>query len=363
MKRIVCVFGTRPEVIKMAPVIRSLQELNGVIVETLCSGQHGQLLLPILEWFDLRVDDDLEVMSLDNGLSQLTARLLERLDESFRRSSPDLVIAQGDTTTVMCTSLACFYRNIPFAHVEAGLRTFDLRSPFPEELNRVIATRTAALNFCPTSRARENLLAENVAEDSVHVTGNTVIDALQFSLAKLGRSERTRPIADILVTAHRRENFGKPLAQICEAIKAIGQLHPHLRILYPVHPNPNVRRTVEQTLSSTANVSLAEPLSYPDLVAAMNGAKLILTDSGGIQEEAPALGKPVLVVRDSTERPEAVELGLASVVGTDVQTIVAETHRLLTDTDHYRRMARGGYPYGDGRAAERIRNVVAAFLR
>jgi UDP-N-acetylglucosamine 2-epimerase (non-hydrolysing) len=344
-------------------VIRELSALDGIVVETICSGQHREMLRSLIEWFELKVDGDLAVMTHDQSLSTLTARLLEGLDAALQASQPDLVIAQGDTTTVMCASLACFYRGIAFAHVEAGLRTFDLMNPFPEEFNRVTVGKTASLNFCPTERAKANILAENAAPGSVHLTGNSVIDALQYSVEKLGQVGPEQSTVDILVTAHRRENFGRPLAEICQAIERIGRMHPHIKILYPVHPNPNVRKAVTELLSGRENILLVEPLSYPELVSAMRSAKLILTDSGGIQEEAPALGKPVLVLRAVTERPEAVELGLARVVGTDSDRIVAETNRLLTDSAHYARMARGGSPYGDGKAAARIAAIVSDFLQ
>jgi UDP-N-acetylglucosamine 2-epimerase (non-hydrolysing) len=262
----------------------------------------------------------------------------------------------------MCSALSCFYLGIPFGHVEAGLRTFDARNPFPEEFNRVAVTRLAQLHFCPTARARENVLAEHADAGASHITGNTVIDALHFTAAKLELRPARKFDHDILVTAHRRENFGSPFADICGALLDLCREFPQLRILYPVHPNPNVRGAAARLLSSEPRITLAEPLDYPDLVAAMQRAKLILTDSGGIQEEAPALRKPVLVLRAVTERPEAVELGVAKVVGTSRETIVAETRRLLLDASHYAEMARGESPYGDGLAAERIRDVVCRYL-
>jgi UDP-N-acetylglucosamine 2-epimerase (non-hydrolysing) len=268
------------------------------------------------------------------------------------------VIAQGDTTTVMCAALSCFYRGIPFAHVEAGLRTFDIANPFPEEFNRVAVTRLAGLHFCPTERARANVLAEHANIQGVHLTGNTVIDALRFTTEKLGHEPARRFDHDILLTAHRRENFGAPLANICHAVLDLCRAFPQLKVLYPVHPNPNVRATVDRLLAGHAQVVLSEPLAYPELVAAMQQARLILTDSGGIQEEAPALMKPVLVLREVTERPEAVELGVAKIVGTDRAKIVAATTELLNDVAAYARMARGGSPYGDGQAAARIVDAV-----
>jgi UDP-N-acetylglucosamine 2-epimerase (non-hydrolysing) len=262
----------------------------------------------------------------------------------------------------MCAALSCFYRGIPFGHVEAGLRTFDARNPFPEEFNRVAVTRLATLHFCPTPTARDNVLAEHAPFAGVHVTGNTVIDALRYTVGKLDAAPRSAHGHDILVTAHRRENFGAPLANICGALLDLCREFPRLKLLYPVHPNPNVRETVQRMLGGHSQITLAAPLDYPQLVAAMQEARLILTDSGGIQEEAPALAKPVLVLRAVTERPEAVALGVARVVGTDRAAIVSEARRLLVDPDHYARMAQGGSPYGDGRAANRIGVILRDFL-
>ena len=361
-KKVLCIIGTRPEVIKMAPVIRALRAVPELAVSVLSSGQHRELLVPLIDWFDLHVDADLRVMTANQSLSELTARLMGGFERQFSGLRPDLVLAQGDTTTVLCAALSCFYLNIPFAHVEAGLRTFDARNPFPEEFNRVAVSRLAQLHFCPTARARDNVLAEHVDAAAAHLTGNTVIDALQFTTEKL----KTRPAHgfdhDILLTAHRRENFGAPLAEICAALLDLCREFPQLKVLYPVHPNPNVRGVAERLLASQPQITLAEPLDYPDLVAAMQQAKLILTDSGGIQEEAPALAKPVLVLRAATERPEAVELGVAKVVGPVRIAIVAEVRRLLLDTEHYNRMASGGSPYGDGHAANRIRDIVCRYL-
>src|SRR5258706_2902899 len=361
-KKILCIIGTRPEVIKMAPVIRTLRAVPELDVSVLASGQHREMLVPLIDWFELGIDADMQVMTENQSLSALTARLMQAFEQRFAASRPDLVLAQGDTTTVMCAALTCFYLNIPFGHVEAGLRTFDVRNPFPEEFNRVAVSRLAQLHFCPTEASRTNVLAEHIDAASAHLTGNTVIDGLQFTTGKLTTQPARSFDHDILVTAHRRENLGAPLADICGAITDLCREFPQLKILYPVHPNPNVRGTVQRLLSGQPRITLADPLPYPDLVAAMQQAKLILTDSGGIQEEAPALGKPVLVLRAVTERPESVELGVAKVVGTARAAIVAETRRLLIDGDHYARMARGGSPYGDGRAAARIRDIICHSL-
>ncbi|MFN7086002.1 MAG: non-hydrolyzing UDP-N-acetylglucosamine 2-epimerase [Burkholderiales bacterium] len=358
IRKIVCIVGTRPEVIKMAPVIRALREEPRFRLAVLCSGQHRDLLAPLLEWFDITVDDDLEVMTENQSLAALTARLVNAFEARFAAARPDLVIAQGDTTTVMCAALSCFYRKIPFAHVEAGLRTFDLQNPFPEEFNRIVAGRLASFHFCPTPRAAQNVLAERAAPDRVHVTGNTVIDALRFTTAKLDRDAAARCRHDVLLTAHRRENFGAPLENVFRAIRRLCDEFPQLSVLYPVHPNPNVKKPAHDILGHHPQVTLTPPLGYPELVQAMRGARLILTDSGGIQEEAPALGKPVLVLRRVTERPEAVELGVARLVGTETAAIVAECRRLLGDGAAYAAMARGGSPYGDGHAAARIVQVI-----
>ena len=361
-KKVLCIVGTRPEVIKMAPVIRALAGEEQLELSVLSSGQHRELLMPLIDWFELTVHDDLQVMTANQSLGELTARLVRGFEQRFAAARPALVLAQGDTTTVMCAALSCFYAGIPFGHVEAGLRTFDLRNPFPEELNRVAVTRVAQLHFCPTPRARDNVLAERADPSAVHLTGNTVIDALQFTSAKIGRQSQRGPQHDILVTAHRRENFGAPFTEICSALLDLCQDFPRLKILFPVHPNPNVRNVAEDLLGNHPQITLSPPLSYPDLVAAMQRAKLILTDSGGIQEEAPALRKPVLVLRAATERPEAVELGVAKVVGPVRAAIVAESHRLLLEPEHYARMAQGGSPYGDGHAAERIQDIVRRYL-
>jgi len=361
-KEILCIVGTRPEVIKMAPVIRALRAVPEFAVKVLSSGQHRELLLPLIDWFELSVDADLQVMSSNQSLSELTARLMRGFDTRFTASRPDLVLVQGDTTTVMCAALSCYYMNIPFGHVEAGLRTFDIRNPFPEEFNRVAVGRLAQLHFCPTARSRDNLLDEHIDAATAHLTGNTVIDALQYTTKKLESQPPRKFDHDILLTAHRRENFGAPLVEICEAVLDLCRNFPRLKLLFPVHPNPNVRSAVQRLLAGHPQITLEEPLDYPDLVAAMQQARLILTDSGGIQEEAPALGKPVLVLRTVTERPEAVEMGVAKLVGTGRSAIVAEVSRLLEDREHYASMARGVSPYGDGHAAERIRDIIRLYL-
>ncbi len=346
----------------MAPVIRALRDAPEIDLEVLCSGQHRDLLAPLTDWFEIGIDKNLRVMADNQSLGELTSRLMQAFEQYFSASRPGLVIAQGDTTTVMCAALSCFYRHIPFAHVEAGLRTFDLHNPFPEEYNRVAVTRLAQLHFCPTRRAVDTVLAEHADRTHVHLTGNTVIDALCFTTEKLKQRPARRFDHDILLTAHRRENFGRPLVNICNAMLDLCREFPHLKVLYPVHPNPEVRATVGAILSGHAQILLSEPLSYPDSVAAMQQARLILTDSGGIQEEAPALSKPVLVLRAVTERPEVVELGMAKVVWTDRETIVLAAAELLRDAKVYAHMARGGSPNGDRRPAAKNADVVRAYL-
>ena len=357
-KKIICIVGTRPEVVKMAPVIRALREESRFHLTVLCSGQHRDLLAPLLDWFEIAVDENLDVMTENQSLAALTSRLMTSFETRFTAAQPDLVIGQGDTTTVMCAALVCLYCKIPFAHVEAGLRTFDLHNPFPEEFNRVVAGHLGSFHFCPTQRAAQNVLAEHAAPDAVHITGNTVIDALHFTTTKLGREVHPGRKHGVLLTAHRRENFGKPLENVFRGVRELCAEFPQLSLLYPVHPNPNVKKLAYDMLGDHPQITLTEPLSYPRLVQAMQDARFVLTDSGGIQEEAPALGKPVLVLRQATERPEAVELGVAKLVGTDTGTIVAECRRLLTDSAYYETMARGGSPYGDGRAAERIVRIL-----
>jgi UDP-N-acetylglucosamine 2-epimerase (non-hydrolysing) len=362
-RSVVCIVGTRPEVIKMAPVIRALRTAPALQVSVLSSGQHRDLLAPLIDWFELSIDADLQVMTQDQSLAELTARLMQGFAQRFAAERPDLVLAQGDTTTVLCAALSCFYLDIPFGHVEAGLRTFQPRNPFPEEFNRVAVGRLARLHFCPTPRARDNLLAERVGDTAAQLTGNTVIDALRFTTAKLEKHPVPAFDHDILLTAHRRENFGAPLTEIFRALLELCHRFPQLKVLYPVHPNPNVRAAAHRILGGQPQITLVEPLDYPELVAAMRVAKLILTDSGGIQEEAPALGRPVLVLRGVTERPEAVEIGAAKLVGSSRSAIVGEASRLLLDPEHYARMAPGYSPYGDGRAARRIRDSVCRYLR
>lgn len=358
MTQVLCVIGTRPEAIKMAPVVLELRR-QGVPTKVLSTAQHRHLVDQILGVFDIRPDFDMDVMRPNQTLNELAGRILVQVDEILAKEKPRIVIAQGDTTTVMALALACFHRKVPFAHVEAGLRTWDKYSPFPEEMNRVIAGRVAQYHFAPTEGSRQNLLQEGVDDATIWVTGNTVIDALHYA------AEKATPPSFlptdkklVLVTAHRRENFGEPFRAICLALKELALRHPDIHVVYPVHPNPNVRNVAYELLSDVPGISLVEPLDYVPFVATMKWAHLILTDSGGVQEEAPALGKPVLVLRKETERPEAVEAGVVKLVGPDTQAILAEAEKLLSDLAYYRSMARGVSPYGDGRAAERIVQVL-----
>jgi UDP-N-acetylglucosamine 2-epimerase (non-hydrolysing) len=360
--RITCVVGTRPEVIKMAPVIQELNRRDMAEVTVLSTAQHRHMVDPFLGFFGLKADIDLDAMTVGQTLPELTGRLLTRLSAVIEDTRPDMVLAQGDTTTVMTTAMACFYAGVRFGHIEAGLRTGDLRSPFPEEYNRRLATLTADLNFAPTTAARENLLREGVAADRIVFTGNTVIDALLWTVAH----DPPSPIALapgqrlLLMTLHRRESFGAPVRDVLSAVRRLVERNPDLVVLYPVHPNPNVAVPAREILDGVERVHLRGPLDYPDLVGAMRQAHLILTDSGGIQEEAPALAKPVLVTRDTTERPEAVAEGVVRVIGADPDRVESEAQRLLDDPAAYAAMARGVSPYGDGKAAGRIVDAVLA---
>jgi UDP-N-acetylglucosamine 2-epimerase (non-hydrolysing) len=360
--RITCLVGTRPEAIKMAPVIRELRRRDWAEVSVLSSAQHRDMVGPVLAFFGIAADRDLDVMTQNQGLAPLTSRLLERLSAAFEADRPELVIAQGDTTTVMTSAVASFYAGIPFAHVEAGLRTGDLRGPFPEEFNRVVTARVAALNFAPTEAARANLLREGISDETVFVTGNTVIDALHWTVAQSPDFELAPEPGQrlLLVTLHRRESFGAPLARTFAAIRTLAAANSDLVVLYPVHPNPNVAEAAARLLGGHERIRLVAPLDYPQFVAAMQRAHLILTDSGGIQEEAANLGVPVLVARAATERIEAVAAGLASLVGTDTDRIVAEAQRLLDSRETHKAMSRGGSPFGDGQASRRIGDIIAA---
>ncbi|MBA3845229.1 MAG: UDP-N-acetylglucosamine 2-epimerase (non-hydrolyzing) [Planctomycetes bacterium] len=367
--RILLVFGTRPEAIKMAPLVKRMQAARGVTPIVCVTGQHRQMLDQVLALFDLKPDFDLDVMRAGQDLTDITSAVLIGLRRVISESRPDHLIIQGDTTTAMAGALAAFYAKLPVGHVEAGLRTGDIRAPWPEEANRRIVSVITERHFAPTARSRQNLLAEGIAPERVIVTGNTVIDAL---LAVTGRlrdddalrheQERRFPFIDpnkrlILVTGHRRESFGDGFNEICNGLRDLAE-RDDIQVVYPVHLNPNVQEPVRRILGGRANVHLIPPQDYLPFVYLMSRAYAIVTDSGGVQEEAPSLGKPVLVMRDTTERPEAVEAGTVRLVGASRGRIIAEASRLLDDPESYRAMARAHNPYGDGLACERI---VAAY--
>lgn len=363
MKKILIVFGTRPEVIKLAPVIAELKKQAGRVRYKVCvTGQHRQMLNPLLALFKIRPDYDLNLMREDQTLEHVTAAVLQEMGKIVVKERPDYLMVQGDTTTAMAAALSAFYREVKVAHVEAGLRTHDARHPFPEEVNRRIIDSVSDLYFVHTESARQNLLREGAAAGRIEVTGNTVIDAL-LSTARRPFDLETLPLNGalsegrklILVTAHRREHFGRPLAQICEAVVTLARRYKDsVSFVYPVHLNPNVLGPVRRHLGGQENIFLTEPLEYLPFVKLMARAHLVLTDSGGLQEEAPSLGKPVLVVREKTERPEGVQAGCVEVIGTGTQQIVRKVTELLEDRGKYRRMARVKNPYGDGTAARRV---------
>lgn len=372
--KVLTVFGTRPEAIKMAPVVLALSEAQGIEAKVCVTAQHRQMLDQVLELFGIEPDCDLDIMQANQDLYDLTARILVGMRDVLRDCQPDIVLVHGDTTTCFAVGLAAFYQQIPVGHVEAGLRTGNLLAPFPEEANRSLVARITALHFAPTELSRKNLLSEGVSESSVHVTGNTVIDALLWVRARLDQygvdvwqrafgAELYEKLDNhrgklVLITGHRRENFGQGFIDLCNAIKTLADRHPDWEFVYPVHLNPNVQKPVYDILSSSQNVSLIEPQDYLPFTWLMNRSSLILTDSGGIQEEAPSLGKPVLVMRDVTERPEAVEAGTVRLVGTDSQKIIDNVEQVLLDEQVYSAMSKAHNPYGDGKAAQRIVDAI-----
>ncbi len=342
----------------MAPVILGLKELPWVSVRVLVTAQHRELLDQILQDFAITPDIDLNIMQANQSLGALTGKLLIELERILALETPDVVLAQGDTTTVLTAALASFYAGIDFGHIEAGLRTGNPRNPFPEELNRVVISRLAKWHFAPTQQAAAQLQKEHVPAEQVHVTGNTVIDALKYIASREPETPSSPARRLLLVTAHRRENFGAPFLAICRAVKAIASRNPGVDVLFPVHPNPNIQAVARKELSNIPNIELSPPLRYRDFVRAMQNSYLILSDSGGIQEEAPALGKPVLLLRDTTERPEAVEAGCVVPVGTNTNDIIVAAERLLKDAIAYKRMATSTSPYGDGDATSRIIGIL-----
>lgn len=378
MKKILLVFGTRPEAIKMAPLIKEYQKYPETFRTIVCvTGQHREMLDQVLRLFDIHPDYDLNIMKQGQDLYDITARVLTGMREVLQDAQPDLVLVHGDTTTSTAAALAAFYQQIPVGHVEAGLRTHNIYSPWPEEMNRQITGRIATFHFAPTLLSKKNLLAENVTEQAITVTGNTVIDALYHVVEKIKKDDRMRQQLEdeldragykmkrlteqtgrklVLITGHRRENFGEGFISICKAIKMLAEQHPQVDFVYPMHLNPNVRKPIREVFGDTSlpNMFFIEPLEYLPFVYLMEQSVLVLTDSGGIQEEAPGLGKPVLVMRDTTERPEALDAGTVKLVGTDFHKIVTETSCLLEDAAYYEQMSKAVNPYGDGLACQRI---------
>jgi UDP-N-acetylglucosamine 2-epimerase (non-hydrolysing) len=370
MQNVLIVFGTRPEAIKMAPLVQAFKRRPKSFNTMVCvTAQHRQMLDQVLEIFKITPDYDLDIMQNGQDLYDLTAKVTLGLRDILIKSRPDLVLVHGDTTTTLATSLAAYYGQIPVGHVEAGLRTNNIYSPWPEEINRQATARIASYHFAPTKVARDNLIKENIPPDRIVVTGNTVIDALHMvanrikndpllaasireKLAQRGYCVSDRRI--LLVTGHRRENFGEGFLNICNALRRLAKQNSEIDIVYPVHLNPNVRKPVNQSLQNIPNVYLIEPLEYEEFVYLMNRSYIILTDSGGIQEEGPSMGKPVLVLRNTTERPEAVDVGTVRLVGTHTEMILSETQKLLNDENEYDKMAQAHNPYGDGLASERI---------
>ena len=371
MRRILFIFGTRPEAIKLCPVLLHLGSRDGEFEARACvTAQHRGMLDQVLEAFRVEPEHDLDLMLPGQTLFQSTSRILAALEGVLAAERPDMVLVQGDTTTTFCGALAAFYAGIPVGHVEAGLRTWDMRQPFPEEMNRVLTTRLAALHFAPTSRSAENLRNEGVDGRRIAITGNSGIDAVLYVKARLECGElwgRAWPELDnskrlIVVTAHRRESFGPGFERICGALARLAE-RPDVQIVYPVHRNPNVMDPVNRFLAGVPGVVLTEPLDYVPFVDLMRRARILITDSGGVQEEGPSLGKPILVMREKTERPEAVEAGTVKLVGTDPERIFGEAARLLDDEESFERMARVHNPYGDGRASERIGDAIHSFFR
>lgn len=376
-KNIFVVFGTRPEAIKMAPVVKALQAHSEIITTVCVTAQHRQMLDQVLSLFEIKPDIDLNLMQANQDLADVTSRALVGLRDRFRETKPDAILVHGDTTTALAAAMAGFYSGIPVGHVEAGLRTHDVHSPFPEEFNRQVISKIARWHFAPTLNSQENLRAEGINTDNIYVTGNTVIDALYWTLDRLAVRDatdtRVSSILDqllpfdwhsqrfILMTGHRRENFGSGFIQICDAVRDLAQRFPAVHVVYPVHLNPNVREPVLARLGDLKNVHLLDPLQYEPFSLLLKHCYFVLTDSGGIQEEAPSLGKPVLVMRQTTERPEAVEAGTVELVGTDVEHIVSACTRLIDDAVHYKKMSEAHNPYGDGQAARRIADIMIAW--
>lgn len=366
MIKVSFILGTRPEAIKLAPLILSLRQDDAFKVEVCSTGQHKEMLYQVLKVFGILPDVDLQLMKPNQDLVSLNALALNLIDAYLKKSQPSLVIVQGDTTTVLAGSMAAFYNKIPVAHVEAGLRTLNMYSPFPEEMNRALTSRITTYHFAPTETSKNNLLKEGIAQSDVFVTGNTVIDALLMITNKIDEGiisvpnwiKKLESRNTILITGHRRENFGGGIESICKALIELGDKYVDYDFIYPVHLNPNIQNPVKSLLSNCRNIKLIEPLDYVSFVALMAKSYLILTDSGGVQEEAPSLGKPVLVMRENSERPEAISAGTAKLVGTSKESIVAHVSKLINDRNEYDKMAKAVNPYGDGKASQRIRNIL-----
>ncbi|WP_040928302.1 non-hydrolyzing UDP-N-acetylglucosamine 2-epimerase [Nosocomiicoccus massiliensis] len=362
-KRIMVVFGTRPEAIKMAPLVNALKESNHLEPVVVVTAQHREMLDQVLSAFNITPDYDLNVMRAEQTLSHITSQVLKEMESIIQKETPDMVLVHGDTTTTFSAALAAFYQKVSIGHVEAGLRTYNKFAPYPEELNRQLTTRLADLHFAPTIRAKDNLLKEQVDESTIFVTGNTVIDALNTTVDPNYKSELLSRYKDkrvILLTAHRRENLGDPMVQIFKAMKHIADTHRDVVIVYPVHKNPKIRQLAEQYLHHD-RIELIEPLDVMDFHNFAAASEIILTDSGGIQEEAPSLNKPVLVLRDVTERPEGVESGVLKIVGTDFEKIIDETNKLLNNREIYDEMTQLKNPYGDGQASHRIVDIISHY--
>lgn len=361
MKTVMVVFGTRPEAIKMCPVVNELKKRKGIKTVVCVTGQHRQMLDQVLKVFSISPDYDLSIMRERQSLFDVTTNIMTKIKEVLELAKPDIVLVHGDTTTTFVTALACFYLKIPVGHVEAGLRTYDIFSPYPEEFNRQAVSIIAAYNFAPTNLSKENLLKEGRREDSIYVTGNTAIDALKTTIKSDYINEHLEWAKDsrlIMITAHRRENLGEPMKHMFRAIRKVMEEHEDLKAIYPIHMNPVVREMADKELAGCDRIRIIEPLDVIDFHNFLNKSYLVLTDSGGIQEEAPSLGKPVLVMRDTTERPEGITAGTLKLVGTDEKTIYQSFSKLLSDKEVYEKMSQASNPYGDGHASERIADIL-----
>ena len=361
--KVLTIFGTRPEAIKMAPLVKEIEKNSDVLESVVCvTAQHRQILDQVLELFDIKPDYDLDIMKENQDLWTLTSNVLLKTKEVIEEVKPDVVLVHGDTTTSMAAALSAFYAKVPVGHVEAGLRTFDKYYPFPEEINRVFTDSICTYYFAPTDKSCENLKKSLVNPDNIYKTGNTVIDALLYTVNNFDKDIEgltlNPDLTTILLTSHRRENFGEPIREICKAILELVNNNDDIEVVYPVHPNPNVRKPVYELLGDNSRIHLIEPLEYAEFCSLMKKSHIILTDSGGVQEEAPSLGKPVLVLRDTTERPEAIEYGTVKLVGTNKEKIVSTVQALLNDEAEYKKMSEAINPYGDGLASKRIVDVL-----